>query len=132
MRPSLRFTSSFIVCFLAHFLEVTCSSTVKPPTQGPIVNLGYAAFLGNDTSPTGELHGPVTFFGGIPYAQPPLGDLRFRAPQMLDEGEKPADRITVADARGWGAPCIQQPATVGVGSEGIVFISIPQHADTSY
>ena len=52
---------------------------------GPVVNLGFAAFAGNSTSPTGELNGPVTFFGGIRYAQPPLGNLRFRAPVGLDE-----------------------------------------------
>lgn len=83
---------------------------------GPVVNLGYAAYIGNITSPTGINPGPVTFFGGIPYAQPPLGNLRFRAPQLLDE--KLIDKPPIVDARNWGPPCIQQPAAVGVGSEG--------------
>ena len=85
---------------------------------GPVVNLGYAAFAGNTTAPSGELDGPVTFFGGIPYAQPPVGDLRFRAPRMLNENFTGDGTSTVTDARDWGAPCLQQPAQVGVGSEG--------------
>jgi len=82
---------------------------------GPVVNLGYAAFAGNTTSPAGLVNGPVTFFGNIPYAQPPLGDLRFRAPQALNE-QGTAKEVT--DARNWGSPCIQNSAVVGVGSEG--------------
>ncbi|KAF9488544.1 alpha/beta-hydrolase [Pleurotus eryngii] len=52
---------------------------------GPVVNLGYAAFAGNDTSPEGEVHTSVTFYGGIPFTQPPAGNLRFRAMKRLDE-----------------------------------------------
>lgn len=85
---------------------------------GPVVNLGYAAFAGNTTAPSGELNGPVTFFGGIPYAQPPVGDLRFRAPSMLNESFEGNGTTTVTDARNYGPPCLQQPAQVGVGSEG--------------
>ena len=85
---------------------------------GPVVNLGYAAFAGNTTAPSGEKNGPVTFFGGIPYAQPPLGDLRFKAPQMLDETFDGDGTTVVTDARNWGPPCLQQPAQVGVGIEG--------------
>ena len=85
---------------------------------GPVINLGYAAFAGNSTSPTGQTNGPVTFFGNIPYAQPPLGDLRFRAPVPLDENVVKGGYASVMDARNWGSPCIQQPAQVGIGSEG--------------
>lgn len=87
---------------------------------GPVVNLGYAAFAGNTTSPSGTLNGPVTFFGGIPYALPPLGNLRFRAPEQLDEQSVDGGHVSVTDARNWSAPCIQQPAMVGVGSEGVM------------
>lgn len=83
---------------------------------GPVVDLDYAAYAGNATSPTGQANSSVTFFGGIPYVQPPLGDLRFRAPKDLDEHVK--TNRTVVDARGWGPTCVQQPAVEGVGVEG--------------
>ena len=104
---------------------ISCIASVRTQAQpaltsplGPVVNLGYAAFAGNTTAPSGELNGPVTFFGGIPYAQPPLGDLRFRAPRTLNESFEGNGTTTVTDARNYGPPCLQQPAQVGVGSEG--------------
>ena len=99
-----------------------CSCIVALPNLtsplGPVVNLGYAAFAGNSTSPSGIVDSPVTFFGGIPYAKPPLGDLRFRARQQLNEDVVNGGNVPITDARNWGPPCIQQPAVVGVGSEG--------------
>ncbi|KDQ29931.1 hypothetical protein PLEOSDRAFT_154655 [Pleurotus ostreatus PC15] len=91
---------------------------------GPVVNLGFAAFAGNDTSPAGEPHSTVTFFGNIPYAQPPVGNLRFRAPRPLDETIRNPARVPISDARDWGAPCIQQPAQVGIGSEDCLKLNI--------
>ncbi|PPQ64464.1 hypothetical protein CVT24_008474 [Panaeolus cyanescens] len=88
---------------------------------GPVIDLGYISFAGNTTSPTGVPNGPVTFFGAIPYAQPPLGDLRFRAPQALKEVGKSS---SVVDARSWGPPCIQRPAVVGIGSEDCLTLNI--------
>lgn len=43
-----------------------------------VVGTGYASYRGVDT------YGDVTSYLGIPYAEPPLGDLRFRAPKALD------------------------------------------------
>ncbi|KAF4580259.1 hypothetical protein EYR40_003193 [Pleurotus pulmonarius] len=91
---------------------------------GPVVNLGFAAFAGNDTSPAGQPHSSVTFFGNIPYAQPPVGNLRFRAPRPLDETIRDPSRVPISDARDWGAPCIQQPAQVGIGSEDCLKLNI--------
>ncbi|KDN46926.1 hypothetical protein RSAG8_04003, partial [Rhizoctonia solani AG-8 WAC10335] len=79
---------------------------------GPVVDLGYTAYVGNSTSPTGQLNSTVTFFGGIRYVQPPLGDLRFRVPKDLDETYNP--NRTVVDARSWGPICVQQPAREGL------------------
>ncbi|KAF5380772.1 hypothetical protein D9757_007114 [Collybiopsis confluens] len=95
---------------------------------GPVVDLGYAAFAGNSTSPAGVINSNVTFFGAIPYAQPPLGDLRWRAPQILNEI---AVATTVRDARNWGPPCIQRPAMVGVGSEDCLTLNIWKPTDAS-
>ncbi|EJD05092.1 alpha/beta-hydrolase, partial [Fomitiporia mediterranea MF3/22] len=97
---------------------------------GPVVNLGYAAFVGNSTSPIGQTNGPVTFFGGIPYAQPPLGDLRFRAPASLDERVVNGGHVSITDARNWGSPCMQQPGQVGIGQEDCLLLNIWKPTDT--
>jgi carboxylesterase type B len=50
--------------------------------------------------------------------QPPVKDLRWRAPQQLDESWKPSPQRELVDAREFGSICIQQPAVAGVGQEG--------------
>ncbi|EJD05093.1 alpha/beta-hydrolase [Fomitiporia mediterranea MF3/22] len=96
---------------------------------GPVVNLGYAAFVGNSTSPTGRVNSPVTFFGGIPYAQPPVENLRFRGPAPLDESIVNGGSVPITDARNWGFPCIQQPAQVGIGEEDCLTINVWKPSD---
>lgn len=54
----------------------------------------------------GRYESGVFAFRGIPYAQPPLGDLRFKAP------ERPAAWDGVRDARGFG-PLAPQPPRPG-------------------
>ncbi|KAJ3880252.1 alpha/beta-hydrolase [Lentinula edodes] len=109
--------------FLLPILKVSEVAALTPPTSslGPVVDLGYAAYAGNSTSPSGILNSNVTFFGGIPYAEPPFGNLRWRAPKMLDEN---AVADTITDARNWGPPCIQTPAMVGIGSEDCLTLNI--------
>lgn len=104
-----------LVSLLAVFYAVPSAATLTS-NLGPVVDVGYAAFSGNSTSPAGIPNGPVTFFGSVPYALPPLGNLRFRAPQPLDEQTIAS---SVFDSRNWGPPCLQIPAVVGVGSEGV-------------
>ncbi|KAJ6575980.1 Alpha/Beta hydrolase protein [Mycena vulgaris] len=100
---------------------VSISTCQLSSNLGPVVNLGYAAYAGNTTSPTGTLDGPVAFYGNIRFAQPPLGELRFRAPAPLDEGTITSQ---VLDARDWGPPCIQRPAVVGIGTEDCLTLNI--------
>jgi hypothetical protein len=94
------------------------SGSILSSSLGPVVDLGYVAYVGNSTSPAGQPNSSVTFFGGIPYVQAPLGDLRFRAPKELNEKFNP--NRTVVDARSWGPTCVQQPAKEGVGVEGML------------
>ncbi|KXS11919.1 alpha/beta-hydrolase [Gonapodya prolifera JEL478] len=86
---------------------------------GPVVDLGYAAFIGDNKSTPG-----VDFFGGIPYIQPPLGELRWRKPRQLDESYRWPDWRPLHDARNFGPICIQQPAVVGVGVEDCVTLNV--------
>ncbi len=101
----------------AHLVALTYAVNLSSTSSlGPVVDLGYALYAGNTTSPAGLEDGPVVFYGNIPYALPPIGDLRWRAPRMLNEE---AQTSQVVDARGWGPPCLQHPAMVGIGSEGL-------------
>ena len=61
---------------LATFVQFVVHTTmiVTGRHGGPVVSLNYAIFKGAST-------GGVDSFLGIPYAQPPVGDLRFRRPK---------------------------------------------------
>ncbi|KAK7046454.1 carboxylic ester hydrolase [Favolaschia claudopus] len=107
--------------FLLTFLLAFSTARQLSSPLGPVVDLGYAAYAGNTTSPSGIDDGPVAFYGNIRYAQPPLGNLRFRAPAMLDESGVTSE---VLDARNWGPPCIQRPAVVGIGTEDCLTLNI--------
>lgn len=96
---------------------------------GPIVDLGYAKVLG--TTANGD--NPVAFFGGIPFARPPLENLRFRAPQRLNETVVPERHRPLLNATDWGAPCVQQPADLSAPSgesEDCLKLNIWAPADT--
>ena len=69
MRPN-------VLLLLAAFLQtgVYAAAAGIRRAGGPVVSLDYATFEGASTS-------GVDKFLGISYAQPPLGDLRFRRPQ---------------------------------------------------
>ena len=47
------------------------------------VTLGPACFLRGKSVPTGQKKPPVHAFLGVPYAAPPVGRLRFSAPEKL-------------------------------------------------
>ncbi|KAJ7199115.1 extracellular triacylglycerol lipase precursor [Mycena haematopus] len=69
-------------------------------TSSPRVQLGETVVVGTTGPDT------VEFFGGLPFAQPPVGNLRFRSPV-------PVATLTgdVFNATNWGAGCPQVPMT---------------------
>ncbi|KIK02646.1 hypothetical protein K443DRAFT_677378 [Laccaria amethystina LaAM-08-1] len=77
--------------------------------QGPIVTLDYGSFKGN-------LTGNLVKFLGIPFAAPPIGNLRF-AP-----AEAPIPFKGVRQATAFGAACFQQ--SLGAFAQGLSSISI--------
>ncbi|KAL1743322.1 Alpha/Beta hydrolase protein [Schizophyllum fasciatum] len=88
--------------------------TGSPPgsESEPIVDLGYAKYRGNRT------YENVVSYLGLPYAQPPVGDLRFRAPVPLDYGAdgRASAKDEVIDATEYPDFCIQ--GTTGSGDAG--------------
>ncbi|KAF6745942.1 Alpha/Beta hydrolase protein [Ephemerocybe angulata] len=92
---------------LALLLSVNALSQVK---------LGKATLVGRDVS------GTVEFFGGVPFAEPPLGPLRFEPP-VLRTQLPPGTR----NASAYGKACV--PSTVVIGeppafSEDCLFINV--------
>lgn len=59
----------------------------------------------------GVVEGDVTVFRGIPYAQPPIGDLRFRPPRPAE----PWTGVRDCDTFGFVAP---QPSGLGMAGQG--------------
>lgn len=67
----------------------------------------------------GELQDKSIVFRGIPYASPPVGDLRWRPPQAA------AKRTAVLDASQFGSPCAQPDSTGKViGSEDCLSLNV--------
>lgn len=92
-----------VVQFVANFAQLF----QWPSSSGQdIIDTGYAKYLGNRT-----LENTVAYLG-IPYAEPPVGDRRFRAPAPLNTA-----RVTYAqgsnggviDARSYPDFCVQGP-----------------------
>lgn len=94
-----------------HFLCATplllvLSVTAKPThvvLSGPTVRLANGALQG-------ETSGSISVFKGIPYAQPPVGELRWREPQPA------APWTAVRDATKFSHPCMQGLA----GTDGFI------------
>ncbi|KAF4626147.1 hypothetical protein G7Y89_g12014 [Cudoniella acicularis] len=94
--------SIFIICLsLAAF-------TFAVPLQ---IDLGYSIYKGVANSTTG-----LTTFKGIRYAAPPLGSLRWQAPQ-----NPTVNRTNVIDAANFGPACPNSPLSLGsLGSVGAI------------
>ena len=95
------FSRSFLHLFL-------CRSPQAPPTSllGSVVNLGYAAYVGNSTSPTGIFINSVMFFWRNSPCPVSVGDLTSHVPKAIDETPPRNGDVGIIDARNWGPPFI--------------------------
>jgi hypothetical protein len=65
--------------FRDNFFAQGASVTTTAASAGDVIDAGYAKYLGNRSYPN------AVAYLGVPYAEPPLGNLRFRAPLPLDK-----------------------------------------------
>ncbi|EEB93711.1 hypothetical protein MPER_07597, partial [Moniliophthora perniciosa FA553] len=80
--------------------------------------------LGNTTLTGTSTFQVLEFFGGIPYAEPPLGDLRFQPPTL-----KPVLDVPTFDATNFGPQCLQLPAS-DTTSEDCLTVNINRPIDS--
>ncbi|KAJ7072952.1 Alpha/Beta hydrolase protein [Mycena amicta] len=98
-------------------------------TAGNIVDLGYARYQGNLTFPN------TVAYLGLPYAEPPVGQLRFRAPLPLDTKRVAAAAGgKVIDATNYPDFCVQGSTgggdAGGAGSEDCLKVNVYAPADS--
>ncbi|PPQ87065.1 hypothetical protein CVT25_000045 [Psilocybe cyanescens] len=92
-------------------------ATSKPSVQ-PAVAIGKTAVVGKQITQANSSI-VVDFFGGIPYAQPPLGNLRLNLPVF-----KPALDVERFDASDFGPGCLQTPPPPSGVSEDCLTLTI--------
>ncbi|XP_014476490.1 PREDICTED: esterase E4-like [Dinoponera quadriceps] len=85
--------------------------------SGPVVNIKWGPILGKWSK---SLNGqPIASFLGIPYALPPLGDLRFKSPQRWNR-----TWITVRNSTVDGPNCAQLDKSEVIGSEDCLYLNV--------
>lgn len=95
-----------------HFAYVGTSLVIH--VTAAVVKLGKTTILGRDLTIAGQ-----EFFGGIPYAEPPIGDLRFRPPVPKLELD-----TSIYEARDYGPGCIQPSTDPALFSEDCLTINV--------
>ncbi|KAJ7206513.1 extracellular triacylglycerol lipase precursor [Mycena pura] len=93
---------------------VTSLARFASATDAPTIQLGKTTLVGRAIASLEQ-----DFFGGIPYAKPPLGDLRLRPPVLLSS----PDSHTL-DASEFGLACLQTVFPVADMSEDCLTINV--------
>jgi para-nitrobenzyl esterase len=124
-------TRTFIPLVSAIALLAACSGEAPAPAApaaaaiSEVVQTKQGAVRGETVT---EIGLTAFIYRGIPYAAPPVGDLRWKAPQPAAawEGER--------DATQWGNRCPQGQSSMGAGtatSEDCLFLNVVTAAKTS-
>ena len=84
--------------------------------NGPLVHLTGGAL-------TGKLEGTVAVFKAIPFAQPPLGPLRWREPQDVTPWQEPRSAKAFGP-RCWQTKIVGAPPLPGTASEDCLYLNV--------
>ncbi|KAJ7053275.1 extracellular triacylglycerol lipase precursor [Mycena amicta] len=103
---------SFQVIFAFAFTLVNVALVNACDGHAPTVQLGQTTLTG-----AAYLNGTVEFYG-IPYAQPPIGSLRFKPPIQQDQPS-----VATLDATTFGSVCLQL-LPIGPGSEDCLTVNV--------
>ncbi|KAK5994188.1 Lipase 1 [Cladobotryum mycophilum] len=106
-----------LTCLVATAQALIINLPYNEASLAPVVDLGYAKYRGVG------LKAGVDQFLGMRYAEAPLGDLRFRAPQ--DPTPQDAIQDAIQDATNFGPICVGVGQTVDAGhSEDCLFVNV--------
>lgn len=77
----MAFLSRVILVFCVLYARVKSQSfqAVTDTSNAPIVDLGYVKYAGYQNATAG-----INYYRGIPYAQPPIGELRWQKPRAIE------------------------------------------------
>jgi para-nitrobenzyl esterase len=96
---------------------VACSSSTPAPPDAP----SEPAVVSIETGQLrGRVEGNVVAWRGVPYAAPPVGDLRWQAPEL------PPSWDGVRDASSWSGTCVQITTSglLAGGSEDCLYLNV--------
>ncbi|KAJ7059269.1 extracellular triacylglycerol lipase precursor [Mycena amicta] len=96
------------------FLTLILFAALATSTKGATIRLGQTTLTGRDIPLLGQ-----EFFGGIPYAEPPLGEGRLRPPQL-----KTTLDVEKFDATEFGPACLQVGLSPDAISEDCLTINV--------
>jgi len=114
----MMFLSNIALAFSFCLTAVSLAQSYAPATVPhnascvPIVDLGYVKYVGYSNRTAG-----INYWRGIPYAQPPLGQLRWRKPRPIEARNnftgQTIDATKIAPACIQNIPSFISPASVG-------------------
>src|SRR5438128_2080652 len=108
-----------VVLFAVSAIGLVASAAAEPAST--IVTIDSAAIEG-----TTSQDGQTLAFKGIPYARPPVGDLRWRPPQPV----KLLKGVPIG--KDYGSDCLQMVTdTEAKGSEDCLFLNVWRPAETT-